>query len=127
MSNRKPTPVPQPSSLKPPAAPPSATAKEEKGEASVASTAPPLPLSEPPSEGTIAAKPVITLTPGDDHLAIAEAERILAETGQYFHMGGQLVRLATKSGSARIERINEQTLYVIMSAMIEWRSPQETR
>jgi len=67
------------------------------------------------------------LTPGDDHLAIAEAERILAETGQYFHMGGQLVRLATKSESGRIERINEQTLYVIMSAMIEWRSPQETR
>lgn len=127
MSDPKRTPVPQPLNLRPPSAPPPAAAKVGKRETSVASTTPPLPLSEPPNEGAVAAKPVITLTPGDDHLAIAEAERILAETGQYFHMGGQLVRLATKSGSARIERINEQTLYVIMSAMIEWHSPQVTR
>lgn len=75
-------------------------------------------LKPPPAPS---ARPIILMPPGEDHLAIAEAERILADTGEYFHMGGQLVRLAKKAGTTKIEVINEHTLYVILSAMIDWR------
>lgn len=111
----------------PPASRPTQTpdAKEAKGGATP--PAPPLPpLLSTPVQPTPPERPIIPLPPGEDHVAIAEAERILANTGEYFHMGGQLVRLAKKAGTTKIEVLNEHTLYVILSAMIDWRLGSES-
>ncbi|WP_406852573.1 hypothetical protein WEU32_01085 [Brevundimonas sp. BH3] len=106
----------------PPSSRPTQTpdAKEAKGGATP--PAPPLPpLLSTPVQPAPSDRPIILMPPGEDHVAIAEAERILADIGEYFHMGGQLVRLAQKAGATKIEVLNEHTLYVILSAMIDWR------
>ncbi|WP_425993094.1 hypothetical protein [Brevundimonas sp. TWP2-3-2] len=58
--------------------------------------------------------------PGDNHLASAEAERILATTGRYYISGG-LVRLVEKGGRVvGTERVNEQTLKNVLAELIDW-------
>lgn len=113
------------SDLKPPHAK-SPAQTPEKEEAKGVTTPPLPPLLSTPVQPAPSERPIILMPPGEDHLAIAEAERILADTGEYFHMGGQLVRLAKKAGAAKIQVLNEHTLYVILSAMIDWRLTGES-
>jgi hypothetical protein len=66
-------------------------------------------------------KPRIRVSPGDVHLASAEAEKVLANTRTYFTSGGALVRVIDRPGrGVSIERINEQTARVVLSEMIDW-------
>jgi hypothetical protein len=74
-------------------------------------------------EAICLAKLIIQITPGEEHLAVYEAERILAETGLYYVSGGQLARLVPTQGSMQCEVVNSQTLYVVLSEMIEWQRP----
>ncbi|WP_312136371.1 hypothetical protein [Brevundimonas sp.] len=53
-------------------------------------------------------------------MAVYEAERVLARIGLYYAISGQLVRLVPKDGSYQCEVINNQTLYVLLSELIEW-------
>lgn len=102
------TPVPKPSLLRPggsfgrpPDDPPPITELVEP--------------EEPP-------KPCIRAMPGANHLASAEAEKVLAATGDYFFIGGVLVRLVKKNGQVvGTERVNEQTLRNDLAKRIEWR------
>lgn len=109
--------------------------KEVKGEAlSLAATSPSPPLRAPMATSALAvvathpaaiikAKLIIQITPGEEHLAVYEAERVLAETGLYYVSGGQLARLVPIKGSVQCEVVNSQTLYVVLSEMIEWQRP----
>lgn len=127
-----PKPNPPPPSLRVPPPPPPVQAKEVKGEAvSVAATPPSPPLQMPMDSSALAvvlthpeaivpAKPIIQITPGAEHLAVYEAERILAETGLYYVSGGQLARLVPVQGSTQCEVVNFQTLYVVLSEKVEW-------
>ncbi|MBB5660364.1 hypothetical protein [Brevundimonas halotolerans] len=74
-------------------------------------------------EAIFPAKLIVQITPGEEHLAVFEAERVLAETGLYYVSGGQLARLVPTAGSMQCEVVNSQTLYVVMSEMIEWQRP----
>jgi hypothetical protein len=66
-------------------------------------------------------RPRIRVSPGDVHLASADAEKVLANTGTYFTSGGALVRIVDRPGrGVSIERINEQTARVVLSEMIDW-------
>lgn len=126
---------PPPSSLRVPPPPPSMPVKEVKGEAGPVAAAPPFPPLRPPTassalavivthpEAIFPSKPVIQITPGEEHVAVFEAERILAETGLFYVSGGQLARLVPTQGSVQCEVVNSQTLYVILSEMIEWQRP----
>lgn len=128
-----------PKKLKPPALTPrvptptpSVPVKEVKGQNVVADVAPPLtPLKSPLDsralpvvvtlpEVLIKAKPVVKIITGEEHLAVYEAERLLDETGLYYVSGVQLVRLVPTQGSMQCEVVNSQTLYVVLSGMIEW-------
>lgn len=128
-----------PKKLKPPALTPrvptpspSVPVKEVKGQNVVADAAPPLtPLKSPMDssalavvvthpEALIKAKPVVKIITGEEHLAVYEAERLLDETGLYYVSGGQLARLVPTQGSVQCEIVNSQTLYVVLSGMIEW-------
>jgi hypothetical protein len=72
-------------------------------------------------EAIFPAKLIIQITPGEEHLALYDFERVLAETGHYYVSGGQLVRLVPTGGSVQCEVVNSQTLYVVGSETIEWR------
>lgn len=74
-------------------------------------------------EAIIKVRPVVQITPGEEHLAIYEAERVLADTGLYYVSGGQLARLVPTQGFVQCEVVNSQTLYVVLSEMIEWQRP----
>lgn len=66
-------------------------------------------------------KTCILLTPGDSHLASQETERVLAATGEYFHSAGTLVRIVNRGdGGIATERVNEQTLKLVLSDRIDW-------
>lgn len=66
-------------------------------------------------------KPTIRVSPGDIHLACADAEKVLADTGIYFTSGSTLVRVVDRHRrGVSIERINEQTMRVVLSDMIDW-------
>jgi len=66
-------------------------------------------------------KPTIQLVPGKLHLAIAEAEAVLAADGRYFVSGGAVVRIIERDGpGVGTERVNEQTLRTVLSARIYW-------
>ena len=122
---------PPPASFRAPPSPPLVAGKEVKGEISL-SAAPPLPPLRPPMassalavvtthpEAFTPAKIVIQIIPGEEHLAVAEVQRVLAETGLYYVSGGQLARLVPTQGSIQVEVVNPQTLYVIMSEKVEW-------
>lgn len=119
-------------SLRVPPSPPSMPAKEAKGDAASRPATPPSPPLKSPMassamamvvsnpEAIIKAKPIVQIVTGEEHLAIFEAERRLAETGLYYVLGGQLVRLVPVNGSMQCEVVNSQTLYVVLSEMIEW-------
>lgn len=128
-----------PKKLKPPALTPrvptplpSVPVKEVKGQNVMADAAPPLPPLKSPMdssalavvvthpEALIKAKPVVKIITGEEHLAVYEAERLLDETGLYYVSGGQLARLVPTQGSVQCEIVNSQTLYVVLSGMIEW-------
>ena len=131
----RPNPSPPPPSLRVPPPPPSMPVKEVKGETPlVAATPPSPPLRTPMASSALAvvtthpeaifpAKLIIQITPGEEHLAVYEAERVLAETGLYYVSGGQLARLVPTQGSVQCEVVNSQTLYVVLSEMIEWQRP----
>lgn len=72
------------------------------------------------TEALITLKPVIRLAPGQEHVAVYEAERILALIALYYVISGQLVRLVPHEGTFKCEIINNQTLYVLLSELIEW-------
>ena len=72
------------------------------------------------SEVAAPAKPVIQLTAGDDHSAVYQAEEVLAQMGNFYLVGGEISRLATRNGSPICERINSETLYVLLSENIVW-------
>lgn len=124
--------TPPPTPLRVPPPPPSMPVKEGKGTAALAPVAPPSPPLRAPMASSAAAlavtnpeaiikvKPIIQITPGEEHLAVYEAERLLAETGLYYVSGGQLSRLVPLHGSIQCEVINFQTLYVVLSELIEW-------
>lgn len=128
----RPKPKPPVSSLRVPPSPPSMAVKEVKGETPPVVATPPSPplRSEMGSsamalvvthpEAIFTAKPIIQITPGEEHAAVYEAERLLAETGLYYVSGGQLARLVPSQGSMQCEGVNSQTLYVVLSEMIEW-------
>lgn len=130
--DQRPTPNPPPPSLRVPPPPPALHPKEAKGEGGSAPATPSFPLSQPPMAGSAVAivrthpeaifpaKLIVQITPGEEHLSVYEIERALAETGAYYVSGGQLVRLVPTQGSVRCEVVNLQTLYVVLSAMIEW-------
>lgn len=127
--------TPLPSGLRVPSPPPSMPVKGAKGEAPlVAATPPSSPLRSPMAASALAVvathpeaifttKLMIQITPGEEHVAVYEAERVLAETGLYFVSGGQLARLIPIQGSVQCEVVNSQTLYVVLSEMIEWQRP----
>lgn len=131
----RPKPNPPPPGLRVPPSPPSMPVKEVKGEAPlVAPTPPSPPLRTPMASSALAVvathpeaifttKLIIQITPGEEHLAVYEAERVLAETGLYYVSGGQLARLVPTQGSVQCEVVNSQTLYVVLSEMIEWQRP----
>lgn len=91
--NPKPKPTPSPSLLRPPTPPASTPPKEVKGQRPPAAVPPPFPPSPMATsavavaashpEAIIKARPVIQITPGEEHLAVYEAERVLAETGLF--------------------------------------------
>lgn len=124
----------KPPSLSPrvPTPSPSVHVKEVKGQNVVADAAPPLtPLKSPMASSTLAvvvthpdalikAKPVVKIITGEVHLAVYEAERLLDETGLYYLSAGYLARLEPMQGSMQCEEVNPQTLYVVLSEMIEW-------
>jgi len=109
--------------------------KEAKGEAPLVAAAPPSPPLRAPTassalavvvthpEAIFPAKPIIQITPGEEHLAVYEAERLLAETGLHYVSGGKLARLVPTQNSIQCEVVNFQTLYVFLSEMIEWQRP----
>ncbi|MBX7133444.1 MAG: hypothetical protein K1X67_12290 [Fimbriimonadaceae bacterium] len=73
---------------------------------------PPLPAPE---------KPRIQVVPGNLHVATAETDRLLADTGDYFTRAGTLVRLIERNDNGvATERVHEQTLKLILSRMIDW-------
>jgi len=125
-----------PQNLKPPSpslrVPPSMPVKEVKGENALADASPPFtPLKSPMAsraltvavthpEAFIKVRPVVQIITGQEHLAVYEAERLLDETGLYYVSNGQLVRLVPIQGSMQCEIVNSQTLYVVLSGMIEW-------
>lgn len=128
----RPKPKPPAPDLRVPPPPASMPVKEVKGAAGLAAATPPSsPLKSPMASSALAvvathpeaivkAKLIVQLTPGEEHLALYEAERGLAETGLYYVSGGQLVRLVPTQGSMQCEIVNSQTLYVVLSEMIEW-------
>lgn len=71
-------------------------------------------------EAIFPTKLIIQITPGEEHLAVYEFERVLAETGLYYVSGGQVARLVPTGGSVQCEVVNSQTLYVVGSETIEW-------
>lgn len=131
----KPKPTPSPSLLRAPPPPASTPPKEVKGEKPPAAVTPPSPPSKSPMatsavavaathpEAIIKIRPVVQITPGEEHLAVYEAERVLAETGLFYVSGGQLAQLVPAQGSMLCETVNSQTLYVVLSEMIEWQRP----
>lgn len=127
-----PKPHSPPARLRVPPAPPSMTAEEVKGEAPlVAATAPSPPLRAPMASSALAVvvthaeaifpkKPIIQITTGEEHVAVYEAERFLAETGLHYVSVDRLARLVPTQGSVQCEVVNFQTLYVNLSEAIEW-------
>lgn len=74
-----------------------------------------------PSDDMASTKPTVRVSPGDVHLACADAEKVLADTGIYFTSGSTLVRVVDRHRrGVSIERINEQTMRVVLSDMIDW-------
>lgn len=128
----RPNPSPPPSNLRVPPPPPSMPVKEVEGEAPLAAATPPSPpLRTPMASSALAVvamhpeaifpvKLIVQMTPGEEHLAVYEVERVLSETGLYYVSGGQLARLVPTQGSMQCEVVNSQTLYVVLSEMIEW-------
>ena len=127
-----PKPTPPLTELRVPPSPPSMPLKEVKVEAPLATATPSSPLLRTQMassaiavvathrEAVFPAKLIIQITPGEEHLAVYEFERVLAETGLYYLAGGQLARLVPFQGSMQCEVVNSQTLYVVGSEMIEW-------
>lgn len=120
-----------PPKLRVPTAPPLPLAKEAKGETTSDTPSPPLRMDKGGSalaviathpEAMLPAKPVIRIAPGQDHLAVYAAEKILAKTGMYYVVGGQLGRLVPVDGTYKYELIINQTFYVLMAEMIAWES-----
>ena len=128
----RPTPKPPAPTLRVPPPPPSMPMKEVKGESALAVETPPSPPLKSPMassalavvvthpEAIIKVRPVVQIVTGEEHLAIYEAERLLAETGLYYVSNGHLVRLVPTQGAVQSEVVNSQTLYVALSEMIEW-------
>ena len=128
----RPTLKPPATSLRVPPPPPSMPVKEVKGESPIAPATPPSPPSTSPMatsavavvathpEAIFPAKLIVQITPGQEHLAVYAGERALAETGMYYVAVSQLVRLVPVQGSMQCEVVNPQTLYVVLSEMIEW-------
>ena len=131
----RPKPSPPPPGLRVPPPPPSMPPKEVRGETPLVAATPPSPplktqmassalaVAATHSEAILPAKPVIQITPGEEHLAVYEAERILAEAGMFYVSGGKLARLVPTQGSMQCEVVNTQTLYVFLSEKIEWQRP----
>lgn len=66
-------------------------------------------------------KPTIRIVPGEMHLNRAQAENVLADTGNYYTSGSGLVRIIKKGGGGvAVELVNEQTLRTFLSASINW-------
>lgn len=66
-------------------------------------------------------KPTIRWTPGNLHIASAEAERVLAATSRYFVSGGALVRVVDRDDHGiATEQVNEPTLKGVLSGMSDW-------
>ena len=66
-------------------------------------------------------KPCIQVSPGDVHLATAEAEQVLANAGIYFISAGALVRIVNRDGrGVAVEQVNEQTARIVLSETINW-------
>ena len=128
----RPKPTPPPSSLRVPPPPHLMPVKEVKGETALTTATPPSPPLRTPMassalagvathpEAIVKAKLIVQVTPGEEHLAVYEAERVLAETGLYYVSGGQLARLVPTQDSMQCEVVNSPTLYVVLSEMIEW-------
>lgn len=131
----RPEPSPPPPSLRVPPPPPLMSVEAVKGEAPLVAAAPPSPPLRTPTatsafavvtthpEAIFPAKLIIQITPGEEHLAVYEAERFLAETGLHYVSGGKLARLVPTQGSVQCEVVNFQTLYVFLSEGIEWQRP----
>lgn len=80
-----------------------------------------LPKTPTPGGQAVPGKPSIRVSPGDVHLATAEAEKVLADTGTYFTSAGSLVRVVRRDGRRlSTEQVNEQTARIILSEMIDW-------
>lgn len=127
----RPQPKVSPAKLSVPPAPPRAPAKEVKGETALDAPSAPLPLDMGSSALAVVAihpevmlpeKPPIRIVPGQDHLAIYAAEKILEKTGIYYAVSSQIGRLVPVDGTFKLEVINPQTLYVLLSEMIDWQS-----
>lgn len=128
----RPKPKAAPAELRVPPPPPSMPPKEAKRETASLGATPPFPPLKTPMassavaiavthpEAVVKVKPVVQIVIGEEHLAIHEAERLLAETGLYYVSAGYLARLVPTQGSMQCEEVNQQTLYVVLSAMIEW-------
>ena len=123
----RPQPKVSSTKLSVPPAPPRAPAKEVKGEPLFDAPSAPLPLNSSAlaviathAEAMLPAKPVIRLVPGLDHLAVYAAEQVFAKTGMYYAVSSQIGRLVPTDGTFKLEVINNQTLYVLLSEMTEW-------
>lgn len=79
--------------------------------------------------GAARAKPRIRVAPGDIHLTVDAAERLLAADGTYFQSGGPIVRVAVDAvnGSVSSELVNDQTLISVLSEQIEWEKADRIR
>jgi len=117
-----------------PKAPASWLAKEVKEETASNTPSPSLRLDKSSNalavipthtEAVLHAKQVIRLVPGQDHLAVYAAEMILAKTDMYYAVSGHLVRLVPIDGTYKLEIINLQTLYVLLSEKIEWQTKNQ--
>ena len=65
-------------------------------------------------------KPKIIISPGNGHVEADLAEAAIAADGRHYTNGSELVRLADRGDGLILERVNEHTLRLELSASIDW-------
>ena len=69
-------------------------------------------------------KPTIRTQKGELHRVTEAAERVLAESGDYYHSGAMIVQVKTdpRSGDVTTEQVSEQALTIALSSCADWES-----
>lgn len=69
-------------------------------------------------------KPIIRMEKGEHHQIADAAEKVLAESGAYYHTGGTIVSLRTDAftGETSTQLVVDQAATIVLSAAADWES-----